>query len=144
MPARDTFRAFGLAYQVVGGVSFYERREVKDSLAYLRLLRNPQDTVALGRVINTPPRGLGSKTQAELKAYARERGIALADALAEADKIETVPRRQREALAAFGRLVARLRAEVATRELPDLIDLVVELSGYDTYLKDGTEEGEDR
>src|SRR3989442_14920 len=76
-PIEDTFRAFGLAYQVVGGVSFYERREVKDVLAYLRLLRNPQDAFALARVINTPPRGLGSKTQAELKAYARERGITL-------------------------------------------------------------------
>ena len=143
-PIEDTFRAFGLAYQVVGGVSFYERREVKDMLAYLRLLRNPQDAFALARVINTPPRGLGSKTQAELKAYARERGITLTEALGEADRIEAVPKRQREALAAFGRLMERLRAEVPERDLPALVDEILDLSGYDTYLKDGTDEGEER
>ena len=143
-PIEDTFRAFGLAYQVVGGVSFYERREVKDVLAYLRLLRNPQDAFALARVINTPPRGLGSKTQAELKAYARERGITLTEALGEADRIEAVPKRQREALAAFGRLMERLRAEVPERDLPALVDEILDLSGYDTYLKDGTDEGEER
>ena len=71
----DTFRAFGLAYQIVGGVSFYQRREVKDTLAYLRLLRNPVDGVAIGRVLNTPPRGIGAKTPARcLAAFARERG----------------------------------------------------------------------
>src|SRR5438045_7307122 len=70
----DAFRAFGLAYQVVGGVSFYARREVKDVLAYLRLLRNPVDSVAIGRVLNTPPRGIGAKSQAGLLAFSRDRG----------------------------------------------------------------------
>ncbi|TME69344.1 MAG: hypothetical protein E6I48_15910, partial [Chloroflexi bacterium] len=60
----DVFRSFGLAYQVVGGVSFYQRREVKDTLAYFRIIRNPLDSVALARVINTPPRGIGDKTRA--------------------------------------------------------------------------------
>jgi len=71
----DVFRGFGLAYQVVGGVSFYARREVKDVLAYLRLLRNPVDSVAIGRVLNTPPRGIGAKSQAGLIAFARERQL---------------------------------------------------------------------
>ena len=77
----DTFRAFGLAYQVVGGVSFYQRREVKDALAYLRLLHNPNDAFALARVLNTPPRGLGDKTRAALLAHSRERGLPLGEAL---------------------------------------------------------------
>ncbi|MGH2499173.1 MAG: ATP-dependent helicase, partial [Candidatus Limnocylindria bacterium] len=103
----DAFRSFGLAYQVVGSVSFYQRREVKDVLAYLRLLRNPLDTLALGRVLNIPPRGLGPKTQERLLAFARERALAPGDALLDAEAIADVPRRQREALAGFGRLIAR-------------------------------------
>src|SRR5207245_7517195 len=118
----DTFRAFGLAYQVVGGVSFYQRREVKDTLAYLRLLRNPQDAFALGRVINTPPRGIGAKTQGTLALFAREQGITASDALLRPDAIADMPKRQQAALTAFGRLVARLRDDAVARELPDLID----------------------
>jgi DNA helicase-2/ATP-dependent DNA helicase PcrA len=140
----DVFRAFGLAYQVVGGVSFYQRREVKDALAYLRLLRNPQDGVALGRVINTPPRGIGAKTQSSLVAFARDQGITASDALLRAEEIAEIPKRQQTALTAFGRLVARLREDAGTRELPDLVDELIGATGYATYLKDGTEEGEER
>ncbi|HEV8228816.1 MAG TPA: UvrD-helicase domain-containing protein, partial [Candidatus Limnocylindria bacterium] len=140
----DVFRAFGLAYQVVGGVSFYQRREVKDTLAYLRLMRNSQDSVALARVINTPPRGIGAKTQASLVAFARDNAITASDALLRAEEIADIPKRQQAALVAFGRLVVRLREDVATQELPAVIDEVIEASGYATYLKDGTEEGEER
>jgi len=140
----DVFRAFGLAYQIVGGVSFYQRREVKDTLAYLRLLRNPRDSVALARVINTPPRGIGAKTQASLASFAREQGLSASDALVRAEEIADIPPRQRSALTAFGRLIARLREDAGRRELPDLIDELIGATGYATYLKDGTEEGEER
>ena len=139
----DVFRAFGLAYQVVGGVSFYQRREVKDVLAYLRFLRNPQDSVALARVLNVPPRGIGDKTRSSLLAFAREVSVTTAEALLRAEEIADVPARQRAALAAFGRLLVRLRADVE-RELPQLIDEVIGATGYGTYLKDGTDEGEER
>ena len=139
----DVFRRFGLAYQVVGGVSFYQRREVKDVLAYMRLLRNPQDSVALGRVLNVPPRGIGDKTRSSLLAFARDASVTTAEALLRAEEIADVPARQRAALAAFGRLLARLRADVE-RELPQLIDEVIGATGYGTYLKDGTDEGEER
>jgi len=140
----DTFRAFGLAYQIVGGVSFYQRREVKDTLAYLRLIRNPQDAFALGRVVNTPPRGLGDKSRAALLAFAREREISLGEALTEAGQIPNIQKRQQEALMGFGRLMERLRAEAERLELPRLIDEVVAQAGFTTYLRDGTEEGEER
>ncbi|MDE3113388.1 MAG: UvrD-helicase domain-containing protein [Chloroflexota bacterium] len=139
----DTFREFGLAYQVVGGVSFYERREVKDVLAFLRILRNPQDTVALARVVNVPPRGVGPKTQAALLAAARA-GEGVIAALADADALAGVAQRQRSALAAFGRALSELRAAAEERDLPDLVDLLLQRTGYATYLKDGTEEGEER
>ena len=142
-PIEDVFRSFGLAYQVVGGVSFYQRREVKDVLAYMRLLRNPQDSVALARVLNVPPRGIGDKTRASLLAFAREASITTAEALLRGEEIADAPSRQRGTLAAFGRLLARLRADVE-RELPQLIDEVIGATGYGTYLKDGTDEGEER
>ena len=140
----DVFRAFGLAYQVVGGVSFYQRREVKDVLAYLRLVRNPQDSVALARVLNVPPRGIGDKTRSSLLAFARERSLTAAQALLRAEEVADVPARQRSALAAFGRLLERLRADAPEQELPRMIDEVVGATGYGTYLKDGTDEGEER
>jgi len=140
----DVFRSFGLAYQVVGGVSFYQRREVKDTLAYFRIIRNPLDSVALARVINTPPRGIGDKTRARLMAFARANELTPTDALLRAEEIADIPKRQQTALTAFGRLVARLRDEASKRQLPDLLDEVIDATGYGTYLKDGTEEGEER
>ena len=70
----EAFMRFGIPYQLVGGVRFYERREVKDALAYARLARNPADRVALERVVNVPPRGIGDKTVSELRAWADGRG----------------------------------------------------------------------
>ena len=140
----DVFRSFGLAYQVVGGVSFYARREVKDVLAYLRLVRNPVDSVAIARVLNTPPRGIGAKSQTGLTAFAKEQGIPVAEALLHADQAAEIPKRQAAAMVAFGRLLARLRDEVSVRPLPELVDEVVRATGYGAYLKDGTEEGEER
>src|SRR5512135_1906864 len=83
----DVFRSFGLAYQVVGGVSFYQRREVKDVLAYLRLVRNPQDSVALARVLNVPPRGIGDKTRSSLLQFAQAQAVTTAEALLRGEEI---------------------------------------------------------
>jgi len=143
-PIEDVFRAFGLAYQVVGGVSFYQRREVKDVLAYMRLLRTPQDSVAMARVLNVPPRGIGDKTRSTLLGFAKAQEVTAAEALLRAEEIVEIPPRQRSAMAAFGRLLERLRSDVAERELPAVIDEVIDSTGYATYLKDGTEEGEER
>src|SRR5262249_5418726 len=140
----DSFLEFGPAYQVVGGVSFYERREVKDVLAYLRLLRNPQDTVALARVVNVPPRGVGPKTQGALLAAARDRGGPVVHALRTADGIEAVPDRRRRRLAACGRIVEDSAAGLDKRALPEMLDVLLARSGYASYLRDGTEEGEER
>jgi DNA helicase-2/ATP-dependent DNA helicase PcrA len=140
----DVFRGFGLAYQVVGGVSFYARREVKDVLAYLRLLRNPVDSVAIARVLNTPPRGIGAKGQAGLAAFAKERGVPIAEALLDAEQATEIPKRQAGAMVAFGRLLARIRDELLLKDLPDIVDEVVRATGYGAYLKDGTEDGEER
>ncbi|MBM4362666.1 MAG: UvrD-helicase domain-containing protein, partial [Deltaproteobacteria bacterium] len=140
----DVLRRFELAYQIVGGVSFYQRREVKDVLAYLRLLRNPHDSVALDRVLNVPPRGLGDKTRAQLAAYAKDTGRSLMEALVDADGIAAVSGRQRATLQSFGRLIEALRIELPLADLPDIVDKVIHATGYDAYLRDGTDDGEER
>jgi DNA helicase-2/ATP-dependent DNA helicase PcrA len=107
-------------------------------------MRNPQDSVALARVLNVPPRGVGDKTRTSLLSFARDQGITVAAALLRGEEIVDAPARQRAGLAAFGRLLERLRGDVAERELPQLIDEVIGGTGYGSYLKDGTEEGEER
>ena len=85
----ESFMRFGIPYQLVGGTRFYERREVKDVLAYVRLARNPADRVALGRIINVPARGIGAKTVEELGAWSESRDVSLWDAVEAAVRIRT-------------------------------------------------------
>ncbi len=140
----EVFLKYAIPYQVVGGVRFYERREVKDLLAYLRLVENPLDQVALARVLNVPPRGIGARTQEELLAFARGNSYAPAEALRAADAIAAIGARQRLELKAFGELLAGLRAVAPRMALPLLLDRVVQSVGFEAYLRDRTEEGEER
>jgi DNA helicase-2/ATP-dependent DNA helicase PcrA len=123
-----------IPYAVVGGVGFYERREVKDLLAYLRLVRNPEDEMALRRVLNVPPRGIGERTLRELEALAAAGGgslwTALGDALAEA----RLPPRALQPLRGFRDLVAGLRAEAGSLGVRALLERTLERSGYSAAL----------
>ncbi|HBD96876.1 MAG TPA: ATP-dependent DNA helicase PcrA, partial [Gemmatimonadetes bacterium] len=83
----DAFRREGVPYQVVGGVRFYERREIQDVLAYLRLISNPKDAVAFGRVVNYPRRAVGLTTQEHMARWAAEQGLTLLEASARADEV---------------------------------------------------------
>jgi DNA helicase-2/ATP-dependent DNA helicase PcrA len=94
--------------------------------------------------LNTPPRGLGDKTRSALLATAREHEISVGEALEKAHLITTIQRRQQDALISFGKVMARLRAAAEQLALPRLIDELVVMTGYENYLKDGTEEGEER
>ena len=90
----ESFMRFGIPYQLVGGTRFYERREVKDALGYVRLARNPADRVALGRIINVPARGIGAKTVEELNAWAESRDVSLWEAVTAAgENPNLAPRR---------------------------------------------------
>src|SRR5919204_471409 len=140
----EVFLRYAVPYQVVGGVRFYERREVKDLLAYLRLVENPHDAVALARVLNVPPRGIGPRTQEELWLFARGNSMPPAEALRIAAQIDTVGVRQRQELRSFADLLDGLRAAAPTMPLPKLIDRIVAAVGFETYLRDRTEEGEER
>ncbi len=143
----EAFLRAGLPYKLVGATRFYARREVKDILAYMRLIHNPYDELSLERVINTPPRGIGAKTLTELRRWAQELGIPLftaLQALKEEGTKTPLSARARSVLLRFLEMMERLIA--ARRELGvlELLDLLLKETGYADYIRDGTEEGEDR
>jgi ATP-dependent DNA helicase UvrD/PcrA len=137
---------YGIRYQVVGGTRFYSRREVKDALAYLRVLRSDADAVSFERVINVPARAIGEKTVTQVRAFVAREGVPYWIALERAAEggIVELPARARAAIAEFVALVRSLRSRVGVLPLPELLDAVLERSGYRAMLADGSEEGEER
>ena len=128
-------------YMVYGGVGFYERKEIKDLLAYLRLILNPDDPMAFRRVINVPPRGLGAKALENLTRLAEEHGTSLSEAARAALRDSLVPGRSRRGLERFIELIDALREEARSIGLQGLIQRTLELSGYLAAL--GQEESHD-
>ena len=142
----ESFLRYGIRYQLVGGTRFYARREVKDALAYLRILRSDTDSVSFERVINVPPRGIGDKTIEVLRAAAARADGSFWGAVeaAATGELEGLASRSRSALAEFAVLVRRLRTRVGMLALPELLDETLEASGYRAMLADGSEDGEER
>jgi DNA helicase-2/ATP-dependent DNA helicase PcrA len=135
----------GLPYAVVGGVGFYERREVKDLLAYLRLVLNPADPVAFRRILNVPPRGIGAKTLEEIEGVAAARQIALWDALQAVEGEALLPARATQPLVRFRTLIESLRAEAVHLTLSSLLSRILELTGYSAALaQEDSQESQDR
>lgn len=128
----EVFIRRGLPYRVVGGVRFYERREVRDVLAYLRVLANPRDEVSLRRIINVPKRGIGDGAVAALEGEARQRGSGLWSAVAAcADGSATLPGRAHSAVAQVGALLVALRSLVESDARPsEVIEAVLDQTGY--------------
>ena len=124
-----------IPYEVVRGTSFYERREVRDILAYLEVLHNPHDEVNLRRIINTPPRGIGDKTVDALTEWARREGVTLLHALPHVVDMPDLGTRARAAVARFRELMDRLLQEPRD-SLRKLIDAVIRESGYPDSLRD--------
>jgi DNA helicase-2/ATP-dependent DNA helicase PcrA len=140
----EAFMRFGIPYQLVGGVRFYERREVKDALAYARLARNPADRVALERVINVPARGIGDKTVSELRAWADGRDATLWAAVEAATENANLATRSRAALAGFAEVIRGLVTVAEGEPASSVLEACLERSGLRAALEDGTEEGEER
>jgi DNA helicase-2/ATP-dependent DNA helicase PcrA len=106
----EALRRYAIQYHMVGGFSFYDRAEVKDMLSYLKLVQNPHDSVALGRVVNSPPRGIGKTTMETLERVALTTGMSTWDAIARAIEEKLLPARALSALASFRRLIKDARA----------------------------------
>jgi len=141
----------GMSYALIGGVRFYERREIKDALAYLRVLHNPDDTVSMQRIINVPPRKIGPTTVQTVQAWARQQRMSLRAALrhiadGHAEDIPDLAAQAVRALAAFAEILADLERSAAdpTSNVYDLLNYILQRSGYAAFVRDGTEEGEGR
>jgi DNA helicase-2/ATP-dependent DNA helicase PcrA len=132
----DVLMRVGLNYKIVGGVRFYQRREIKDLLAYLRVVANPSDVVSLRRVINTPKRGIGDATVAALEEFARDEGIAPLDAVNRVDEISVLAARARGAVHGFAGVVATLRAAAEEGAgVARMVEAAMEESGYVAQLE---------
>jgi DNA helicase-2/ATP-dependent DNA helicase PcrA len=130
----EQFRSVGIAHQVVGSVRFYERKEVKDLLAYLRLAVNRADDLAFRRVINTPPRGLGATTLARIDDMARTLGVSGLEAAERALEQGLLGAAAAASLERFLELIAELARRAAADEVAGLVEHVVREVGYEAYL----------
>jgi len=155
-PLEDAFVARGIPYRLVGGTRFYQRREIKDALAYLRLVHNPADNVSLMRIINVPPRSIGDKTIGALNTWSSELGLPMTGGMALLAGDPQMAVRYPEppqhslgtaalrSLTAFYRMFASWVAQKDRLTIEALLDRISEESGYATWLKDGTEQGQER
>ena len=140
----DVFRRRGLPYQIVGGVRFYERREIQDVLAYLRLISNPLDAGAFERVVNYPRRGIGNTSLDRLSTWAKAEEIRLLEAAARADEAPDVPKGGVRGLIAFASLVQRYSAHASQMGVGELLEALVKELDVFRHLADEGPEGEDR
>ena len=132
-------------YTVVGGLRFYDRREIKDVLAYLRLLINPADSVSLLRVLNVPRRGIGKTTIQRLTDASTQLGVPLWEVVNDPEAARTLAGRSAKGLLQFSELLNELRAVIDTKPPSELVQLVMERSGYVSELiTEGTDEAEER
>ena len=127
----EIFTRYGIPYKVIGGLRFYERKEIKDLIAYLRVLVNPADDVGLRRIINNPRRGVGDRTIAELTAVASLRGITLMEAISSAEEMETISSRALGGLRDFRQLIAELKGFIQQGAgIRSVVEMAWERSGY--------------
>ncbi len=136
----EVFIRVGLPYRVVGGVRFYERREIRDALAYLRVLANPEDTVSLRRILNVPRRGIGDRAEACVVAWAEKERLTFAKALARANEVYGLATRSLHAIEGFVSLMEGLRVLVDSGAGPSaVLDAVLDQTGYLAELADSTD-----
>jgi DNA helicase II / ATP-dependent DNA helicase PcrA len=143
-PFEDALRG-RVPYVIVGGLKFYDRKEIKDALAYLRAIANPDDTVSLLRIINTPRRGIGQATIDNLMRAAQELGVSLWEILSDQTSVNTLAGRSAKGVNSFAELIGRWQEQVENLSAAEIVQGVMDESGYVSDLKkQGTDEAENR
>ena len=141
----EKFSFRGIPYRVMAGLRYYDRKEIKDVMAYLRLIENPGDNVSMMRVINEPKRGIGGKTLSGIEEYAKAYNMTMFEALCERELLSTFGPKLRSSIEAFTEMLTDIRQEQDNLTLTDLYDNVLNRSGYLKALEDaGTVEAESR
>ena len=134
-----------IPYQIIGGVRFYDRKEIKDVIAYLRLLYQPNDRMSFSRVVNIPARGIGATSLEKFMAWQSETGMDIISALVNVEQTSSLTGRAKTALAQFGELLRTLQAKQQADMTPsDIIETLIAKTGYRDYLLDGTPQAEER
>lgn len=134
-----------IPYVIVGGLKFYDRKEIKDALAYLRVIANPADTVSILRIINTPRRGIGKATIDNLLGMAQELGVPLWEILSDETSINTISGRAAKSVTKFSRLMRNFQEQIKKLSAAEIVDGIMQASGYIDDLKNkGTEEADNR
>lgn len=135
----EVFLKYGIPYRIVGGIKFYHRKEIKDVVAYLRLIANPADSVSLMRIINVPTRNIGAKTIEMIQEFATRNNITMFEAM---DRTDDLPELKKEALRKFVKLIEKLRVINGETPASGVIKYLLENSGYRKFIDDNTAEGE--
>ena len=136
-----SLREYVVPYQIVNGLEFYQRKEIKDILAYLHLLNNPRSDVALLRIINTPTRGIGKSTVDRIREFARQKGLPLLEAARRAGVVEGLPKKSAVAVARFVAMFDRL-GEAVHGAIEEIVGLVLSETGYREVLENSESEEE--
>ncbi|MDD3896884.1 MAG: UvrD-helicase domain-containing protein [Candidatus Peribacteraceae bacterium] len=134
----------GIPYRIIGGVKFYARREVKDVLAYLHVLLNPNDTVALLRILNVPTRKIGLTTLGKLQEHANRHGLTFWETLQNAEKVQSINAATLERITAFTELIERYRSKTEKEVVSHLTLSLLNALHMEKWLRDDTQEGEER
>jgi len=138
------FLQLRVPYQIIGGVRFYDRKEIKDVVAYLKLLYQPNDRMSFSRIANIPTRGIGATSLERFLTWQSQSGLDIVEALVAMSGEAVVTGKARGAMAALGEKLQTLRERIDTATPHDLIESVIKMVGYRDYILDGTPQAEDR
>lgn len=135
---------YGVPYQIVGGIRFYERKEIKDTLAYLRLLLNPNDFISMSRIINEPARGIGDKTLSIAQRFARGNGAPFLESICSMGDDSGISAQRLHNLKSFANIFISAVPKIEEMSIPQIIDLVLKKSGYLDALSNSSDDCEER
>jgi DNA helicase-2/ATP-dependent DNA helicase PcrA len=140
----EAFIHYGIPYRIVGGQRFYDRKEIKDIMAYLRLIFQPDDRISFERVVNVPTRGVGTKSVENFLSWQVQNGLSLGTALLQVDECTVITPRARKSLSELQDILQSVRAVMDETNVAGVIDSLIRRIDYLNYLSDGTAQGESR
>lgn len=140
----ESFVQYGIPYKIIGGVRFYDRKEIKDIMAYLRLIYQPEDTISFERIVNVPTRGIGTKSLQNFLTWKQENGMTLLDALTNASECTQITGKARAGMQELADILISLREVMADTTVAAIVDSLIRRLDYYNYLDDGTIQAESR
>lgn len=138
----ETCLKYNIPYRLIGGIRFYERKEIRDLIAYLRVIVNPSDWVSLERIFNVPGRGIGDRTWFKVEQFAHTRGFNIIEAAKH--EVPDVQLGRMAGVAQFVEIIKTVRNKMTDKTPTEILDLLIKESGYKNYIQDGTPQGEAR